>query len=66
MHRAATTFFRQFLLLHEAQRELGVSRMTLWRWERQGKLTTYRIGREVLIEKAEVERVKRERRECKT
>ena len=45
--------------LNDAAQAIGVSKVTLWRWERQGKLTTYRIGREVLIEKAEVERLRR-------
>ena len=47
--------------LSDAAQDIGVSKVTLWRWERQGKLTTYRIEREVLIEKAEVERLRRER-----
>ena len=45
----------------DAAHNIGVSQMTLWRWEREGKLTAYRIGREVLIEREEVERLKAER-----
>ena len=43
----------------EAAQHLGVSEVTVWRWIRDGKLTAYRIGREVLIEKAELEKMRR-------
>jgi len=56
-----TEFLGNFVLLCQVARELEVSRMTLWRWVKAGKLQTYRIGREVLIEKAEVERLKAKR-----
>jgi excisionase family DNA binding protein len=38
----------------QAAKELGIGKMTLWRWIKSGKLQTYRIGREVLIEKEAV------------
>ena len=40
---------------------LGVTRKTLWRWIRDGKIQGHNLGREVFIEKAEVERIKAER-----
>ena len=39
----------------EAEKALGVSKGTLWRWIKKGKVKGYRLGREVLIEKAVVE-----------
>jgi len=47
--------------LTDAAQEIGVSKVTLWRWAKAGKVETYRIGREVLFEKAVVERLKAER-----
>lgn len=41
----------------EAARYLGISPVTLWRWIKTGKVPAYHIGREVLIEKAELERL---------
>ena len=54
-------FLAGFCTQNQAAKEIGVTTMTLWRWEREGKLRAYRIGREVLLEKAEVERLRRER-----
>lgn len=45
----------------EARKILGVSRPTMTKWVRDGRVAAYRIGREVLIERAEVERLRRER-----
>ena len=50
-----------FYTLMEAAEAAGVNRATIWRWEQAGRLVVYRIGREGLIEKAEVQRLKRER-----
>ncbi len=45
----------------QAAEALGVTKKTLWKWIRSGKLEGHRIAREVLIEKAEVNRLKEER-----
>ena len=45
----------------EARKILGVSRPTMTKWVRDGRVTAYRLGREVLIERAEVERLRKER-----
>ena len=50
---------RDFYRFHEAAEVLAVSDVTLWRWIRAGKVQAHRIGREVLIEKAEVEKLRR-------
>ena len=49
----------KYYMLGEAAKITGRGRTTLWRWIRDGKLQSYRIGREVLIEKAEVEKLRR-------
>ncbi len=48
-----------YALLGDAAKETGVHRSTLWRWIRAGKLHSLKMGREVLIEKAELERLRR-------
>ncbi len=45
----------------EAAAALGVTKVTLWRWLKAGRLQGHRIGREVLIEKAAVEEVRLQR-----
>jgi len=45
--------------LTDAASELGVAGVTVWRWVRDGKLKAHRIGRTVLIEKSEIERLRR-------
>lgn len=44
-----------FYTLGDAAKVVGVSRVTLWRWIKSGKLEVVRVGREVLIEKRLVE-----------
>ena len=51
----------QYYMMGDAAHELGVTRMTLWRWMRAKELTGHRLGREVFIEKSEIERLKSER-----
>ena len=46
---------RDFYTVGEAAKVLNKTKVTLWRWRNQGKLKTYQIGREVLIEKKVVE-----------
>ncbi len=48
-----------YYLLGQAADHLGVAKTTIWRWTKTGKLRAYRIGREVLIEKAELEKLRR-------
>lgn len=54
----------EFYTLQETADRLGVVRNTIWRWMQAGKVRKVRyqrIGGIVLIEKAEVERLKAER-----
>ena len=46
------------LTYKDAARELGVSTQTLWRWARDGKLATVKLGRYRLIPKSEIARFK--------
>ena len=43
----------------QAAQYLGVSEVTIWHWVKADKLHAYRIGREVLIEKTELEKLRR-------
>ena len=45
----------RFYTFGEAAQALGVSKMTLWRWVKAGRVQTERLGREVLIERAVVD-----------
>jgi excisionase family DNA binding protein len=36
----------EWLTQQEAEEYLSVSRTTLWRWQKQGKLTVYKFGRQ--------------------
>ena len=49
----------QYYTEQEAAKALGVSRMTVWRWLHRGKIQGHRIWGIVLIEKAEVEKLRR-------
>ncbi len=48
----------EFYTLGDAAKALGISRVTLWRWIRDGKLKGYRIGRQVLVEKKSIDTAK--------
>jgi len=50
-----------FYTEQQAARLLGVNRITIWRWIKEGKFTTQQVGREVLIPKWEVELVQQAR-----
>jgi len=58
----STTLWEQiasdFYTYGQAMKVLGVSKRTMWKWVKAGKLAVHRVGREVLIEKTEVERLK--------
>ncbi len=47
-----------FLTASQAALKLGVSRITIWRWVKEGKFNAQIIGREALIPKWEVDVVK--------
>lgn len=49
---------REFYTNGEAAAVLGVARQTIWRWINEGKLEGHHLGREVLIEKAAIEKLK--------
>lgn len=36
----------EWLTQQEAEEYLSVSRTTLWRWQKEGKLTVYKFGRQ--------------------
>lgn len=61
MSRAIEQVRDMYFTIGNAAKELGVTRMTLWRWMQSNKLQGYRLGREIFIEKADIERLKRER-----
>jgi len=45
----------------EAAKAIGISRITIWRWIKQGKFDVQRFGSVVFIPKDEVELVKKRR-----
>jgi len=50
-----------FYTLTEAADALGVNRLTIRRWIQTGKLEYQRVGGVVLLERADIERIRRER-----
>ena len=52
-----------FLTLAQAARELGVVRMTLFRWYKKGQLFTIPFGGRRWVPFSEVERLQRERKD---
>lgn len=51
--------------LADAALAADVSPVTIWRWLKAGRLQGHRIGREVLIEKAPVEALRRSAKRMK-
>lgn len=49
----------RYYTLGQAAQRLQRNPATLWRWIKDGKITAYRIGREVLIEKTVVEALRK-------
>ncbi len=49
----------EYCTLAEAAGLLAVSTVTLWRWIRDGKIAAERLGREVLIARSDIEKMKR-------
>ena len=50
-----------FYTEQQAAKLLGVNRITIWRWIKQGKFSVQQVGREVLIPKWEVELIQQAR-----
>jgi excisionase family DNA binding protein len=50
----------EFISLNEAVKLMGVDRSTLYRWGKAGKITLYKKGRNTLVDKEELERIKAE------
>ncbi len=50
---------KRYYTLGQAAQELHHSRQTLWRWAKTGQLQVYHIGREVLIEKAVIDALRK-------
>ena len=48
-----------FYTLAQAAMAVNVNPATVWRWIKIGKIEAHRIGREVLIEKSEVEKLRK-------
>jgi len=44
-----------FLTASQAAKKLGVTRVTIWRWGKEGRINGQHIGREMLIPKWEVD-----------
>lgn len=44
-----------FYTEQQAAKLLGVNRITIWRWIKEGKFSTQQVGREVLIPKWEID-----------
>lgn len=49
----------RWVRLAEAQRFLGVSRTTLWRWRKQYQIRTSRIGRSVYVDRVSLDELVR-------
>lgn len=47
----------EFLTIKEVIRKLGVSRTTLWRWEKNGYLTPIRVGNKVRYNSSEINKL---------
>ena len=57
----SVTLKDKYFAISETARELNVTRQTISRWIKQGRLSAERIGRETLITKREVQRLQHER-----
>lgn len=57
----ATTADAHYLTCPQAADRLDVTRVTVWRWVRDERLPSVRVGRDYLIPTDEVERLSTER-----
>lgn len=55
----------EYLSVNDALKMLNITRVTLYRWAKSGKLPIYKQGRKSLIKKADAERVKKENEEIR-
>ena len=62
---AAHSILENYYTLGDAATAANVSPVTIWRWLKAGRLQGHRIGREVLIEKAAVEPLRRNKARAK-
>jgi len=51
-----------FYTLGDAARELGVSRICIWKWIQQGKIYGQKVGRETVFPIWEIELLKEQRK----
>ena len=50
-----------FYTLGDAARELGVTRICIWKWIQSGKIQGQKVGRETIFPKWEIELLKERR-----
>ena len=61
MSNRVEEILHDYYTLADAALAAEVSPVTIWRWLKAGRLQDHRVGREVLIEKASVEALRRSR-----
>ena len=50
---------QEYYRFTEVCQVLGISKMTLWRWVKAGKIKAYPIGQEVLFEKKVIDALRK-------
>lgn len=55
----------EYISVNDTLKLLNITRATLYRWAKSGKLPIYKRGRQSLIKKADAERVKKENEEIR-
>lgn len=55
----------EYISVNDALELLNITRMTLYRWAKIGKLPIYKQGRKSLVKRSDAERVKKENEEIK-
>ena len=59
MSTLVSQVLRDYYTYAEAAQVIGITKVTLWRWIKAGKIPIHRLGREVLIEKKVVDRLRK-------